>query len=103
MNVHAEAPEARHAVGEVELPVHLQLLLLIRGENAVEERAAVLRHHPSTVEGDQVTVDANGRRGARDDMEVRGARLDGAAQQIVDRGRRSVHEHPAYRQRRKRA
>src|SRR4249919_3401216 len=70
VHVDAEAPEAGHAVGEVELPVHLELLLLLGGENAVKERAAVLWHHAPILEGDQVAVDANGRRGARDQVEV---------------------------------
>ena len=104
VDVHAEAREAGNAVREVELPVHLELLLLLGGEDAVEEVARVLRHdllRRRAATRSPWTRTVGGAPGTRwrSDAPASVARLE----QIVDGGRRRVHGHLAYRQRPRRA
>ena len=99
VDVHAEAREAGNAVGEVELAVDLEVLLLLGREDAVEERPRRVGHDLLLVrERSEVAVHADGGWRSRHEVEVRRAHLDGAAEQVVDGGRRSVHGHLAYRQ-----
>ena len=99
VDVHAEPSEAGNAVREVELAVDLEALLLLGREDAVEERARRVRHDLLLVrEGREVAVHAHGGRRSRHEVEVGRSHLDGAAEQVVDGGRRSVHGHLAYRQ-----
>ena len=99
VDVHAEAREAGHAVREVELAVDLELLLLLGREDAIEEVPRRVRHDLLLVrERHEIAVDTHGRRRPGNEVEVGRTRLDGAAEQVVDGGRRSVHGHFAYRQ-----
>ena len=99
VDVHAEAREAGDAVREVELAVDLELLLLLGREDAVEEVPRRVRHDLLLVrERHEIAVDTHGRRRPGNEVEIGRTRLDGAAEQVVDGGRRSVHGHLAYRQ-----
>ena len=99
MDVDAEPCEPGDAIGEVELPIDLELLLLLGGEDAIEERARVVGHDLLDVgKRGEIAVDPHGRRGAGDEVEIGGLDIDSAPEQVVDGGERSVHGHLAYRQ-----
>ena len=98
VDVHAKAREAGNAVREVELPVHLELLLLLGGEDAIEEAARVVGHDLVAVERRQIAVHAHARRRTGNEVQIRRARRGGTAQQVVDGGRRRIHGHVPYRQ-----
>src|SRR3954451_11821627 len=80
--VDAEAGLAGHRVGEVDLPLLLELLALVVVEERVHDLAADLRGHRCVVQRAHPAADADHRRGARRQVEVRGAEIDGLEQHV---------------------
>src|SRR5262249_26854975 len=89
--VAAEAGQALHAEGEVELALLLELLLLLLGEDAVAERLGVVRQE--LLEGQRlyVTVHAHHRRRTGGDVQVGRTGVRHLLKQLVDLDR---HESP---------
>jgi hypothetical protein len=91
VDVHAEAREARDRVREVELPVDLELLLLLGREDPVEEPLVLVgRELAELLEAHEMAVHAHGRLGPTRDVQVRRAARDHALEQVVDRKQASA-------------
>ena len=77
-------------MGEVDLPLDLELLLLLRREDAVEQLLGVLGgEHGCALEALELTADADRRRRPHREMEIRGAACDHRLEEVVDRSNRS--------------
>ena len=89
VDVDAEAREAGDRVGDVDLALRLEVLLLLGGEDAVEHPLRVLGAEAGElVEALEAAVDADDGLGADRDVQVRGAAHDNLLEQVVDRSRR---------------
>ena len=90
VDVDAEAGEARNRVRRVDLALDLELLLLLRREDAVEQLLGVLgRRARSAVKALELTADADRRRRPHREVEVGGAPRDHRLEEVVDRSNRS--------------
>ena len=90
VDVDAEAGEAGNRMRGVDLPLDLELLLLLRREDAVEQLLGVLGgQHGSAVEALELTADADRRRRPHREVEVGGAPRDHRLEEVVDRSNRS--------------
>ena len=84
--VDAEAREARDRMREVELALGLEVLLLLGRDDAVDQRASLLRRELVVVqEPFELAVDSNDRRRAGCHVEVRRVALDHDGEQVVNR------------------
>ncbi len=97
-DVDAEARKARNAVRQVELAVELEALLLLGGQDPVEERADRLGIERGPIDCLQVPAHANTGRRADREMQVGGPPCDGLFEQSVNRQRNGFHDR-SYRQR----
>ena len=85
VDVDAEAREARHRVREVELTLQLEVLLLLAREDAIEERARVVRgERLEAFSAGDVPSHTERRRASDRDMQVGGAERDHLLEQVVD-------------------
>jgi hypothetical protein len=73
VDVDAEAREPRHGVREVELPVELEVLLLLAREDAVEQRPRVVGGERLSVRARDVPAHAERGRAADRDVQIRRA------------------------------
>jgi hypothetical protein len=90
VDVDAEASEAGNGVRGVDLPLDLELLLLLGREDAVEQLLRVLGgQHRSAFEALELTADADRGRCPHRQVEVRGAARDHRLEEVVDRSNRS--------------
>ncbi len=86
VDVDAEAGEAWDRIGEIELALDLELLLLLGREDPIQEPLGVVGREPGHVgQALEAPVDADSRLGAGRDVQVRGPARDDAFEQIVDR------------------
>jgi hypothetical protein len=86
-SVDAEARDAGNRVGEVELAVELEPLLLLTRENAVQQVACVLRAHGRhAVEALEMTAQPDDGRRPHGQVEVGRLELHHLREQLVDRG-----------------
>jgi hypothetical protein len=77
-------------MGGVDLPLDLELLLLLGREDAVEQLLGVLgREHGSPVEALELAADADRRRRPHREVEVGCAPRDHRLEEVVDRSNRS--------------
>ena len=84
--VDAESRQTRDGVREVDLAPSLEMLLLLGRDDAVEQRARLLRGKLVVFDKPfELAVDPNDRRGARSHVEVRRITLDHDGEQFVDR------------------
>ena len=84
-DVDAEPPQARDRVGDVDLIVVLELLLLPAAHDGERHGDAVLLDEARQLgQGNQLSVDADHRMAADLEMEVRGLPFRGDLQQVVD-------------------
>jgi pilus retraction protein PilT len=96
VDVHAEAGNARHRVREVELAVQLEMLLLLAREDAVEERARVVRGERLEALGaDDMPANPVRRRTPDRHVKVGSAERDHLLEQVVD-GSQLRHGRPSY-------
>ena len=87
VDVDAEARDSRHRVGEVELALQLEVLLLLAREDPVEERTRVIRGERLEAFGPRnVPSHTECRRTSDRDMQVGGAERDHLLEQVVDGG-----------------
>jgi len=85
IDVDAEAGDAGDGIREVDLPVDLEPLLLLGREDAVEKVPRLLRREGlELLERSQPAADAQQRRRARGDVEVRGVLVGNALEKRVD-------------------
>jgi hypothetical protein len=85
VGVDAEAREPRNRVGEVDLPARLENLLLLGREDPVHEGSDLLGCQLRVVrKALEVTVDADHRRRAGSQVEIRRVALDHDGEQVVD-------------------
>ena len=84
VGVHAEAGLAGDGVGQVDLPVGLQLLALGVGQDRVHDLAHLLRAQHGRVDGPQLAALAQHRRRARRQVQVRGAGLQHLHQNVCE-------------------
>ena len=84
-DVAAEAREALHAEGEVELEVLLEAVLLDVRQDRVAELLRLRDGQRGVVQRLDVAVDPDHRRRIRRDVEVRAAALDESLQKLVQR------------------
>ena len=85
VDVDAEAREARHRVGEVELALQLEVLLLLAREDPVEERTRVIRGERLEAFGPRnVPAHTECRRASDRDVQVGSAERDHLLEQVVD-------------------
>jgi hypothetical protein len=83
VGVDAEARVARDRVGEVQLPVRLQALTLVVAEDRVDDLARVGRRELRiALQPDQAAADADARRGAGRDVQVRRSAVDDVEEQV---------------------
>ena len=91
VRVDAEAGEPADAVGEVELAVQLEQLLLLGRGDAIDELAHEIgRQHRKLGQQLDVPVQAHGGQRAGRQVQVGGAQCDGALEHRVDRERGGV-------------
>ena len=99
-HVDAEAGDAGHRVGHVDLPVDLEPLLLLGGEDAVEELLRRLAgQRVEILDRPDFAVHADRRGGSSRQVQVGGAPGGHAAEQLVDRVRGVHFPQTGYRQR----
>jgi hypothetical protein len=96
IDVDAEAGDAGDGVGEVDLAIDLEPLLLLRREDAIEKVARFLRREGlELLQRRQLAADAEQRRRPRGDMEVGGVLGGGALEERVDGERLRRHANRA--------
>ena len=84
-DVDAEARDAGNAVREVDLPVDLEVLLLLARQDAVEQRLGRLGvERRNAVEPLQMPANADSGRRSDRDVQVGGTHCDGLLEQLVD-------------------
>ena len=83
-DVAAEAAQAGHAEGEVDLVVGIELGALLGGEELVDDQLEVLRRWRRVAEGVELAVHANERRGRDLDVQVGCARAHHCIQDFAD-------------------
>ena len=99
VGVDAEAGEARDRVGEVELAVGLEQLLLLGREDAVDQVARLLRRELRVSSGMrlELAAHADDRRRADGEVEVGGVGFDHLGEQVVDGASRGFgHVRPVF-------
>ena len=85
IDVDTEARDARDRIGEVDLTVDLEPLLLLRGEDAIEKVARLLRREGlELLERAELAAHTKQRRRPRGDVEVGGVFVGDALQERVD-------------------
>ena len=88
VGVDTEAGEPANPVGEVELALELELLLLLGRRDAVDQLPRQVRvEHREVLEQLDVPVHADGRMRPCGEMQVRGLHVDGRLEEGVDRER----------------
>jgi hypothetical protein len=89
VDIDAEAGQPRHRVGRVDLPLDLELLLLLGREHAVEQLLNHVRsQRRDTLEPLELSTDADRRGRPHRQMEVGRAARDHRLEQLVDRAHR---------------
>ena len=96
VDVDAEAGDAGDGIGEVDLPVDLEPLLLLGREDAIEKVARLLRReHVEVLERREAAAHAQQRRRPSRDVEVGGVLVSGALEKRVDGERLRRHANRA--------
>jgi len=83
MDVHAEIILVKAIVGEIQVMRLLQLCLLPFGQHLVNGFLKVRRLHRRKVRGHKLALDAQDRRAANDEMDIRRVTVDREAQELL--------------------